>query len=522
MAAMIPEEMLQYGDSLFAGQRHMLHLFQSLSENFYPERADFHFNGQVSIEMADNLADSYPVLCRRDLANSFHAMLRDGNWFNLKAEGVEKNDRDANLWLEWATGRQMDIMNNRDSGFIRTVKEGDHDFATFGQTVLSVEPNRFRNGIVYRNWHLRDCAWEDDEKGQVCTVARKWRPKRFEMIRLFPNTVPERVKLAAAKDPMGREDVMHIVFPSDVLRDPALERFPYVSVFISIPDKVVLEKIGQHHKHYIVPRFQTIAGTPYAYSPATIAALPDGRTLQAMTHTLLEAAERYSNPPVVATQKVVVGPVDLRPNGITWVDNQYDERLGAALRTIGQDKGGFPIGASERGRVYEILNRAFYLDKLYLPMVDKEMTAYEVQERMKQFRRENLPLFAPMETDYNGQLCEATFDLAFRMGLMGSPQDVPESLRGRNVTFKYKSPLTETEEDEKRNQFTQMSMQLREAAELDRGVVDNVDFDVAIRDALVAPQKWIVPLETVRERRQQDAQIMAAREAAAAAGAQAA
>jgi hypothetical protein len=142
-------------------------------------------------------------------------------------------------------------------------------------------------------------------------------------------------------------------------------------------------------------------------------------------------------------------------------------------------------------------------------MLDHEMTAYEVQERMKQYRRENLPLFSPLEDDYNGQLCDATFNLGMQMGLYGSLQDVPQSLRGKDVVFQYESPLTESQNEEKANRFSQTSTLLREAAEMDAGVIDNVDFDVAIRDAIQginAPETWLVPPEVVAERRQMDAQ----------------
>jgi hypothetical protein len=43
---------------------------------------------------------------------------------------------------------------------------------------------------------------------------------------------------------------------------------------------------------YRIPRWQTVSGSQYSYSPATVAALPDARLIQAMTFTLLEAGEK--------------------------------------------------------------------------------------------------------------------------------------------------------------------------------------------------------------------------------------
>jgi len=504
LTAEMAHQMIQH---MFTKQQNVLGLWQTLADNFYPERADFRHSRTLGSELADATVDSHPIIARRDLGNSFHAMLRDGNWFELTAGADTRLDYDGKAWLEWATTRQRRVMDDRSANFERAVKNGDHDFASFGNTVISIEPNKTFSGIVYRNWHLRNCAWEDDATGQVETVARKWHPTLHELVTVFGiEKLPPELKTKYEKTPFESTEVYHLVLPSELTHNEEyIGKFKYVSMFIFGKQKVLIEEKGINYKYYVVPRFQTIAGSPYAYSPATICALPDARTLQAMTYTLLEAAERYARPPMVATQKVVTGVVDLRPNGITWVDNEYDERLGAALRSIDQNKGGYPIGATERGRIYDTINRAFYLDSLSLPLDGREMTAYEVQERMEQYRRANLPLFAPMEKDYNGQICETTFDLIMMMGGFGSPQDIPQSLGGQDVDFKYKSPLSSDEEEEKVTKFSQTSQLLREAADLDAGLADNIDLDVAIRDAVEgmdAPIQWLRPQEQIIEIRQ--------------------
>lgn len=512
-----PEEVTALVADMFEKQGRVLSLWQTLADNFYPERSDFTNVRNLGAELSDSTVDSYPILCRRDLGNSFHAMLRSSpGWFNIvQGLGLDPG-RDGNMWLQFATQRQLEIFNAEGSGYTRAVKEGDHDYATFGQCVISVEPNRLRNGIVFRNWHLRDCAWTEGEDGRISTVARKWHPTRFDLWRLFgennPNaTLESRITDSAAKKkPYATEEVRHVVLPVEIYgKEEYIEAgYEYVSLMIDVKSKKYIEETPLFHQMYIVPRFQTISGSAYAYSPATVAGLPDARTLQAMTFTLLEAAERYARPPIIATSGVVNGNVDFRPDGVTWVDDEYDERKGSALRTMGQDRGGFPVGSSERGRVYEVMERSFYLNKINLPMLDREMTAYEVQERMKQYRRENLPLFSPVEADYNGQLCNATFNLGMQMGLFGSVQDIPESLRGKDVKFQYESPLTESQNEEKANRLAQTSSMLRDAAELDRGVVDNVDMDTAIQDAIRginSPESWLVPPEVVAERRRMDA-----------------
>lgn len=500
-------------DQIFKGHSTVISLFQTLAEHFYPERADFTVQRSGGSELADNLVDSYPILVRRDLCNAFSAMLRDGDWFQIGIDG--EPDYQGRMWLEWATSRLRKIFYHRPANFTRATKEADHDYGTFGNAVLSVERNRKADGLLFRCWHMKDVAWTDGCDGRIESVSRKWKPTYYDLKRYFgEKTLHKNITEQISKDPFKLGDIHHLVIPSDMYDDDQItERFPYVSIYLDVTNHHIIEKVGQRRPYYVIPRFQTIAGSPYAYSPATVAGLPDARTLQAMTFTLLEAAERYARPPIIATQKVIRGDIDLSPDGVTYVDDQYDERLGASLRTLQQDRGGWPIGMDMRERITDVLSSAFYLNKINLPETSREMTAYEVAERMKQFRRENLPLFTPLESEYNGALCELAFDVCMDNGMLGSPYDIPESLQERDVIFKFESPLKAAEEEEKENQFRRTAQLLAEAAQFDPASSTNVNFDTALRDAIVgtgSPTKWLRSMEEVIQSRQAQAMQQAA------------
>jgi len=473
------EDLLKHSNQLFSKQYSMKSLYQTLADNFFPQRADFTVNRNIGTELADRLVDSYPVLMRRDLGNSFGAMLRDGqDWFDIGTR--EESGYDGRAWLEDKKHTLQRLMYDRQSGFVRTTNQGDHDFATFGQCVISIEPNKDRTGLLFRNWHLRDCAWDDDENGQVGQVHRKWTPTAYMLKKIFgEDKIHSTVKTMCEKTSMATVKVRHIVIPADMYGKSEFERFKNVSLFIDVANKHIIEEVGINYPYYVVPRFQTISGSAYAYSPATVVGLPNARTLQAMTHTLLEAGERMARPPLAATQRV---------------------------------------GDAMRDGIMGILNSAFYLDKLNLPDIGRDMTAYEVAERMKQFRREALPLFAPLESDYNGQVCEAAFTIALEFGMFGSVADIPTGLQGKDTEFKFNSPLRAQEDEQRAQQFQQTASLLGQAAEFDPGVINNFNFDESFRDAVMAtgaPTKWLYDMETVTQTRvlQQAAEAQAQAEA---------
>lgn len=507
MARVIENELGELVDYHFKRQAPMLGLWQTLADHFYPERADFLITRGIGDEMADGLLDSYPIQVRRDLANSFQYMLRTDKWFEVGTT-VEKVTHQGRAYLQWLTDRQYKIMNDRNAGFMRATKEADNDFACFGNNVVSVERNRKLNGLLYRCWHLRDCTWWEDETGQVCGVMRKWRPPYALLPQYFSDSnLPQALKDKAKQHggaKFAKSNLVHIEMPMYLFDQDMMDRFKYMRVWFDMETKTIIEKVPSNHKMYCVSRFQTIAGSPFAYSPATVAGLPNARLLQAMTHTLLEAGERIVRPPMAATQNAIRGDVDLGTDGLTWIDDEYDERMGPALRPVLTNTGGFPFGQDMRNDVASALSSAFYINKIALPPVDREMTAYEVSERMKQWRRENLPLFAPVESEYNGQLCEATLNTALVSGFMGDPSMVPEELQGRDTEFKFNSPLSESENEKHATRFQQVSQMLSMAAEHDEAVKENINFDTAFREAVEGmdvPAQWMNSVELVLQRR---------------------
>lgn len=490
------------GDNLFQKRGSLLSMWQEQADNFYPERADFTVTRSLGDDFASHLTTSYPLLIRRDLGNSFGAMMRPNtlDWFHMRAEREEYEDQPAKAWMEWATGTMRRAMYDRKSLFTRASKESDHDLAAFGQSVKTVELNKDANGLLYRCWHLRDTVWQEDEEGKIATVHRKWKPCVQELIKLFGDKCHEKVKdkmMGPNKDPYAEVNVRHIVMPSDQYDGEYLGKtrnVPYVSIYVDVDNKHIMEEVGQSYFMYVIPRWQTVSGSQYAYSPATVAALPDARLLQAMTLTLLEAGEKATNPPLVGVQEAIRSDISVYAGGVTWVDAAYDERLGEVLRPLTSDKSGISYGLEMRRDSMMLLRECFYLDKLSLPVTGPEMTAYEVAQRVQDYIRQASPIFEPLEHEDNGAICETTFELMLSRGAFGSFEDIPQSIRGKDIGFRFDSPLHDAIERQKGQKFAEARALLAETLPLDPTAAAHVDFRTAFRDTLTSigiPAKWM-------------------------------
>jgi hypothetical protein len=513
------KQLIDRANNLLGKRFDLLNLWQTIADNFYVERATFTVTRSLGSEFADHLMTSYPLMVRRDLGNQFSGMLRPTtkNWFHMSTEGAQKSLR-AKAWLEWATGVQKRAMYDRRARFVRATKEGDHDFAAFGQCVISVELNPSRDGLLYRCWHLRDVAWCEGATGEIDTVVRKWKPTLTTLNQYFPGKLSMKMLQMLEKDPYQEVNCLHIVVPSDTYHGEKVLRTKFVSLFVNVDDNSVLEERGMHTMSYVIPRWQTVSDSQYAYSPATVCALPDARLLQAMTLTLLEAGEKAVNPPMIGVQEAIRSDMQLFAGGFTAVDAAYDERLGEVLRPLVQDKSGLPFGLEVQGDIKTSLMDAFYLNKLNLPPVDtKAMTAYEVSQRVSEYIRQALPLFEPLETDYNGAICETSFDIMLRSGGFGPVDSMPEELSEQEIQFRFESPLQEAVERQKASVFIEAKGLVAEAVALDPSSAAIIRAPEALREALLGigfsaanmrDEEEIAAIQAAQEQAMQQQQLL--------------
>lgn len=515
---MNPKALAELGYHLLAKKEPLNSLHQEIADNFYPERADFTYKRSLGTDFAANLMTSYPITARRSLGDQFTTMLRPTAkpWFHparkFAPAGEKEKDIEVRQTLEWFEETMRKAMYDPPALFNRSTKLADHDYASFGQCVLSVEVNRDGNRLLFDAWHLKDCAWQENAERQIGFFCRRWRTKAIVAKQTFGDKLNPRILKKCEKSPFDEVELLHMVMDADMYSDDDARGRPRWSIWWDTENQVVIEKRPIWNRHYVVPRW-SIVDSQYAYSPAVIAALPDARLIQAMTFTLLEVGEKAANPPIVATKDSIRSDVGLYAGGITWVDKEYDERLGEALRPLSQDFRGFNFGLELAADTRQMIHKAFYLDTLTLPQRAPEMTAYEVGQRIQEYIRNAMPLFEPVESEYNAALCEEVFLIMMHQGAFGSPLDWPRQMRGMEIDFRFESPLHDVIEQQKGQKLMEGRSMVADAIAIEPGAVHVWDSVTALRDALEGvgvPAKWLRSREDAeRLMREQQAQEQA-------------
>lgn len=489
------KELVDITGAMLSARGSLLTLWQEIAENFYPERADFTTSRMDGDEFASHLMSGVPLLARRDMANLIAAMLRPKgkDWFGLAPEDNELAEHPSVIeWAKDKCGVMRRAMYDPVAQFTRATKEGDQDFATFGQPVLTVELNEATQALLFRCWHLRDTAWSENDAGQIDWVARNWKMQARTLCKRFPNKVSQAVKGCLGKEPFKEIQCRHIVLPFDEYdyskdgKRPRQGQFAAMGLLVDCENNTILSETPLVESPYVIPRWQTLPGSPYAVSPAAMTALPDARLLQRMTFTLLQAGEKAVDPPMMATQEAIRSDIALYAGGITWVDAEYDERKGEPLRPLAVDKSGLQFGLELAEKYEQIIKAGFYLNQIMLPPITEgDMTATEANIRLQEQIRSVLPLFEPVESEYNGQLCEKTFNILMRGGAFGNPDGIPDVLKDQQLKWTFESPLSEAAKKQDAVSFQEAMALTAQAVGLDPSLAGHFDAKTAYRKAML-------------------------------------
>lgn len=513
------KELAERSERLFAKKAPIDSLNQEIALHFYPERASFTTDRVWGEEFATHLFDSAPALARRDLCNMFASMLRPRGqpWFRATLGDDELMEKPAiQRKCDDITKTMRRQLYRQGTQFSRATKEADHDYGTFGNGILHLGINRGYDGLLLRCFHPRDCVWVEGPDGDIRDGGALWR--KFKMsarniVLEYPKAqLSEAVKNAADKDPDREFTLCHVMMPADEYyssRRTPRGRMKWASVYYDHDNKTILKEEGSYEFRYIVPRWQTISGSPYAVSPAAITALPDGRGLQTMARVLLEAGEKSVDPPMKAVNEAVIGGINLFSGGTTWVEKDYDEREGSALEPILLGKQ-VAIGVELLMHCREKLKDCWYLTKLNLPQQGTR-TAYEAARLVEEFVRANIPLFEPVETEYNGPLLDLAAQTLMRMGAFGDPREWPEELlQHGEVEFEFANPVQDAIEQNKANQASIVFGAAAAVSKIDPNALHVNDWSYILRDVTRgtgAPAKWSLDPDTAQANQQKAQQV---------------
>ena len=502
------------GNKLFTKKRGIDSLNQDIAEQFCPDLASFNRELELGEDFMMDVMDSVPIQVSRECSNAVGANLRpqDQLWFRSTtmdddADAVEENARG----LESITKQMWRGIYHPRAQLITATKEADRFYVNFGQAVIGANEAPTRDHLLFKNYHIKDCAWLENDIGEVDQMHRRQKMSARAMVMRFGDKVHDSIKKCATKDPEKEFEVRVITMPSEEYDDMvdakgAKRKLPFVMVHIDVEHDRVLREGGLVAFNYIVPRWHRFAGSQYAFSPAALTALPDARMAQMLSQILLDAGEKAVDPPIVAKQEIVIGEPNIMAGGITWVDIEHDKKLRDAIEAM-QINVDMRVGVEMRKDVRELLSRAFYLDRIQLPEVADRTTAFEIARRLEQHARNLLPLFEPIQIDYNTRLLDTAFAFLQNMKKIDWSK-TPSGLANTDFTWAFESPIQQARYRVMVEQFRD-TLQVVAAAKQMGLNASPIHLDIATRDAvrgIDGPATWRKTQDEQAQEAQENAQ----------------
>ena len=272
---------------------------------------------------------------------------------------------------------------------------------------------------------------------------------------------------------------------------------PFASMYICMETKMVMQESGFQEFPYVVPRFLKATGEVMGRSPAMVA-LPDVKMLNLMSKTIIQAAQKLIDPPLLVPDDGFLLPVRTQPGGLNFFRSGTRDTI-TPLNTGAN----IPIGLNMEEQRRTAIRSAFYVDQL-LTGGSPNMTATEVVQRQEERMRVIGPVLGRLMNEMLRPMIDRVFALMLRADMLAPP---PEILQGLDVDVEYVSPLARAQKSSSLNS-TMKALEILLPLAQALPVADHINADGLVNhimDSLGVPKKVVKPQSEVDAGREEQA-----------------
>ena len=476
-------------------------VWDEITEFVMPYRGDFGIRRSPGQRRDRRLFDTTAVQSNEFLASTLHGGLTNPSveWFNLKSKDPVVNEIEPiKQFLEISTNLIFDILNSPRSNFQSQNHELFLDLVSYGTACMFIEeiPGE---GITFKAVHLSEIYLAEDKRGHVDTVFRKFRFTARQAAQFWgPENLPTRMREALKERPDKRFDIIHCVRPNEGFEKDSRQsiKLPFVSYYVAVEDKVIIEVGGFHEMPYVVPRWSKVVGELYGNSPAW-SAMADIRLINVISRTLLVATEKAVEPPLLMADDGVMLPLRTMPGGINF--GGLDINGQARIQPL-PGPGRIDIGERMLESRAKAIRNAYFIDPLLL-REGPQMTATEVLQRQEEKLRLIGPQIGRIQTEYLNLLIERLYGILQRNGSLPELDDeIAALIESGGLEVEYTAPLARTQRGAEPIALQRTMELLTPLAQIDPTILDNFNPDRIARNMSEILGLPLSNLNTISER----------------------
>ena len=414
-------------------------------------------------------------------------------WLALEHPVEEVNeDIEVKEWLSTATNSILSIL--KESRFYASAETVYKHLAAFGTAGIIMEechiPRKNKKTQLARFTIMEPGEYYigEDENKDIDTLMRRFSMTAYQVAKKFgKEKLPRKVKEALdRKSTEERFTVIHLILPNNEYRAGSIlpENMEYASFYyvegVEETEKNIFlrggegDRQGFSEKPFAVVRWEFDSDVAYG-SSIGMDALPDIKQLQKMSLKKLKQIDLYLNPPVnlPASMKNSADFAGTNPN-----DRNYVPENGSGEYSVQPT---MQVSGDINPLILEIQNKSeeikeWFLNNIFFAVLeqDKQMTAYEVAQRMAARLSIIGPATERMQYEFLSPIIDFVYGIAERTGILPDP---PEQLDNILLSTVYNGVLAQAQKMSEITTIEQAVTFLGSLAATYPEIVDHIDFD---------------------------------------------
>lgn len=423
--------------------------WREIAERVLPREDWFQSSDKTPGEKrTEKVFDATAGLALERFAAAMESMLtpRTMKWHKLAVEDPELLQNQAvQSYLDEVTNLLFRIRYSPKANFASQVHENYMSLGAFGSGAIFID-DIIGFGIRYKSIHLSEIYFSENHVGIVDKVHRKFQMTARQAAEKWgEDKLPTKIRNCLEKSPEQKFDFIHCVKPNDDIQRNRRDYrgMPYVSYYVSLEERAMLSEGGYQSFPYAISRYVTAPKEIYGRSPA-MTVLPDIKMLNEMSKTVIRAAHKIVDPPLLLQEDGVLQAFNTRPGALNYggVDDQ-GRQVVQPLQTSPR----VDIGMDMMEQRRRVINDAFLITLFQILVETPNMTATEAMLRAQEKGALLAPTMGRQQSEMLGPLIERELDI---LGRAGALPPMPEALaeRGGEVDIEYVSPLNRSQRAE--------------------------------------------------------------------------
>lgn len=480
--------------------------WQDLAKYCIPHKAEITEKKSSGTKFDTDIYDS----TARDSVEIFSAGLMghltspSAPWLNVRHpdERVMK-EKGVSEFFAMAGRKIMNVFHT--SNFYPQLHEFYQDIPVFGTAGFYSEEDP-EDVIRYYARNIKELLFELDDRGRVYRVYRIFEITALQAWLRWGNEAGKTVIEAATekgKNPSQMFDFAQCVGPRDV-RDPKKRdnrNMPFFSIWVNLKDQKKVGESGFEEFPFHIARYTSTTNEKHGYSPA-MKVLPDIKMANKIMYIMIRASLKATDPPVMLPHSDYVLPLNFNPSGVNYRIQKSATSSDEQIQVF-DSKGNIPAGRELLIDVREIIKRGFFTDLFLMLAERKNMTAFEVAERVQEKMLVLGPVIGRLQNDLLQPIIIRTFNILLRAGQLGELP--PALLKNPSYEIEYVSVLAKAQRfHEIRSIETYIGL-VMQIAQANPEALDKINVDEAIdrgADVLGIDPKLVNSGEVVKAIRQ--------------------